>query len=68
MEYDLIYCGDDCEGGILGPKSEAVTTFNANKSVEVYVQGKMGHAINLHKNATGAFEVVMEWAERQGCD
>jgi pimeloyl-ACP methyl ester carboxylesterase len=30
-QYDLIYCGDDCEGGILGPKSEAVTTINAGR-------------------------------------
>jgi hypothetical protein len=40
--------------------------FNASKSVEIYIQGNTGYATNLHKNATGAFGVVMAWVERQG--
>lgn len=64
-EHDLIYCQDDCSD-LLGPKSPAVATFNASKSVEVYIQPNTGHAINLHKNATAAFGVAMDWATRQG--
>lgn len=41
-QYDMIFCGGDCEGNILGPESVAVTTFEKSSIVEVYVQPKTG--------------------------
>ena len=65
-EHDLIFCGYNCDGNFLGPNSSAVKAFGASAGVEVYIQPNSGHAINLHKNATAAFDVVQGWAKRNG--
>jgi pimeloyl-ACP methyl ester carboxylesterase len=64
-ETDLIFCGSNCTS-LFGPTSKAVQAFSGTSSVETYVQPKVGHGINLHKNATGAYNVIMDWASRHG--
>lgn len=64
-EADLIFCGSNCTG-LFGPDSAAVTAFNGSQSVETYIQPHVGHGINLHHNATGAYNVIMDWADRHG--
>ncbi|EXJ93845.1 hypothetical protein A1O1_02238 [Capronia coronata CBS 617.96] len=64
-EADLIFCGSNCTG-LFGPDSAAVQAFNGSKSVETYIQPNVGHGINLHKNATGAYDVVLNWTSRHG--
>ncbi|EXJ91975.1 hypothetical protein A1O3_00525 [Capronia epimyces CBS 606.96] len=64
-EADLIFCASNCTA-FFGPDSAAVEAFNGSKSVETYIQPRVGHGINLHKNATGAYDVVLDWASRHG--
>lgn len=64
-ETDLIFCGSNCTG-LFGPDSPAVQAFNGSSSVETYIQPNVGHGINLHYNATGAYDVIIDWAERHG--
>lgn len=64
-EADLIFCGSNCTG-LFGPNSAAVTAFNGSQSVETYIQPNVGHGINLHHNATGAYSVILDWADRHG--
>lgn len=64
-EADLIFCASDCTTSF-GPDSAAVQAFNGSKSVETYIQPRVGHGINLHKNATGAYDVILDWSSRHG--
>ena len=64
-QHDLIYCGWDCVG-LFGAQSAAKEAFPKAKSWERYIQPHVGHGINLHYNATGAYGVIMNWAERHG--
>lgn len=64
-EADLIFCGSNCTG-LYGADSVTVEAFNGSSSVETYIQPRVGHGINLHKNATGAYDVVLDWASRNG--
>ncbi|KAI1622053.1 Alpha/Beta hydrolase protein [Exophiala viscosa] len=64
-EADLIFCASNCTT-FFGPTSAEVTAFNGSSSVETYIQPNVGHGINLHYNATGAYNVVMNWASRHG--
>jgi hypothetical protein len=54
---DQIYCESDCYGviesvGALFPKA---------KTFEAYVHPHTGHGINLHYNASGAYEVIQNF-------
>jgi pimeloyl-ACP methyl ester carboxylesterase len=62
-DQDLIFCASNCTG-LLAPDSPGVHAFNASSSVEVYNQPNTGHGINLSKNATGAYNVILDWTER----
>jgi pimeloyl-ACP methyl ester carboxylesterase len=64
-QADLIFCASNCTG-LFGADSAAVEAFNGSSSVEVYIQPDVGHGINLHHNATGAYGVILDWASRQG--
>ncbi|OCT52486.1 hypothetical protein CLCR_10360 [Cladophialophora carrionii] len=64
-QSDLIFCASNCTG-LFGPDSVAVQGFNGSGSVETYIQPNVGHGINLHHNATGAYNVILDWAERHG--
>jgi pimeloyl-ACP methyl ester carboxylesterase len=61
-EQDLIFCGGNCTG-LLGPDSSAVQSFSASTSVEVHIQPNTGHGLNLHHNATGGYQVILDWIE-----
>jgi pimeloyl-ACP methyl ester carboxylesterase len=64
-QSDLIFCASNCTG-LFGPESIAVEGFNGSSSVETYIQPNVGHGINLHHNATGAYNVILDWADRHG--
>jgi pimeloyl-ACP methyl ester carboxylesterase len=64
-QADLIFCASNCTG-LYGEDSVAVQGFNGSKSVETYLQPNTGHGINLHYNATGAYNVILNWAQRHG--
>lgn len=64
-QHDLIFCGGDCVG-LYGTQSAAKEAFPKAKSWERYIQPHVGHGINLHYNSSGAYGVIMDWAERHG--
>lgn len=64
-QADLIFCASNCTG-LFGPESVAVQGFSGSSSVETYIQPNVGHGINLHHNATGAYNVILDWASRHG--
>lgn len=64
-QADLIFCASNCTG-LFGATSAAIQAFNGSSSVEAYIQPNAGHGINLHKNATGAYNVIMDWASKHG--
>ncbi|EXJ74655.1 uncharacterized protein A1O5_01348 [Cladophialophora psammophila CBS 110553] len=64
-QEDLIFCASNCTG-LFGPDSAAVQSFNSSSSVETYLQPNAGHGLNLHFNATGAYKVILDWADRHG--
>ncbi|KAH0840434.1 hypothetical protein AYO21_03070 [Fonsecaea monophora] len=64
-EADLIFCASNCTG-LFGPDSAAVQSFSGSSSVETYLQPDVGHGLNLHHNATGAYNVILDWADRHG--
>jgi hypothetical protein len=65
VEHDLIFCGGDCKG-LFGEESAARLAFPQSKSWERYIQPKIGHGINLHHNASGAYAVIQDWAGKHG--
>lgn len=64
-QHDLIFCQSDCVG-LFNKTSPAITSFSGSKDVEVYIQPNSGHGINLHLNATGAYNVIQNWVIRHG--
>ncbi|TAQ84008.1 hypothetical protein B7494_g7666 [Chlorociboria aeruginascens] len=62
-EHDFIFCGGYCPG-ILEPG--ALNAFPASKNVVTYSQPGAGHAINLSLNATGSFEVIINFLGSNG--
>ena len=64
-QRDLIFCQGDCVG-LFNKTSPAVEAFSGSSDVEVYIQPNVGHGINLHKNATGAYNVAQSWAGKHG--
>lgn len=64
-QHDLIFCGGDCVG-LYGTQSAAEEAFPRAKSWEKYIQPNAGHGINLHYNASGAYGLIMNWAQKHG--
>jgi pimeloyl-ACP methyl ester carboxylesterase len=64
-QRDLIFCQGDCVG-LFNKTSPAIEAFSGSSDVEVYIQPNVGHGINLHKNATGAYNVAQSWAGKHG--
>lgn len=56
-ERDQIFCGGECKG-LFGAGSNATKYFPASEGVQVSLLPGFGHAINLHLNATAAFDVA----------
>jgi pimeloyl-ACP methyl ester carboxylesterase len=64
-EFDFYVCRGDCKG--LADEDVLREMYHPNSSaVEVAVQPNMGHALPLHRNATGSFEVVFGFLGRNG--
>lgn len=65
-EYGLIFCGGDCCGVVAGQTSNTSQVFSAVKPLEVYIQPDTGHAMNVHYNATGRFDVMSSFLGENG--
>lgn len=66
---DLPFCGGDCyntAGGAESIPAEALTSFTAANPVQAYIQPNMGHGINLHYNASGAYDYIQNWLMANG--
>jgi pimeloyl-ACP methyl ester carboxylesterase len=63
-ELDLISCGSNCTG-LTGPGTPSALTYNGTSDLTFYEQKGAGHGLNLHKNATGAYNVIMNWAGKR---
>ncbi|KAL4894690.1 hypothetical protein BDV59DRAFT_200513 [Aspergillus ambiguus] len=66
---DLPFCGGDCynTGGASDSiPADARSSFTARKSILAYVQPDMGHGINLHYNASGAYNFIVSWLMSNG--
>ncbi|MCJ1398728.1 hypothetical protein MMC11_001929 [Xylographa trunciseda] len=63
---DYIFCGGDCAGIIDGPYSDSRALFPAASDFEVYIQPNVGHGLNLHYNATGAYAVANNFFKKNG--
>jgi pimeloyl-ACP methyl ester carboxylesterase len=64
-EFDFYVCRGQCKG--LADEAVLKEMYHPNSSaVEVTVQPNMGHALPLHRNATGSFEVVFGFLGRNG--
>ena len=62
-EYDYILCGGYCPGVLEGP---AAALFNRSKNFVLYIQPGMSHGLNLHKNATGVYLVIVDFLRENG--
>lgn len=63
-DSDLIFCGGNCTVDYVSPPAKQV--FPNAKPLDVYVQPNTGHAMNVHYNATGWYDVVFDWIKEQG--
>ncbi|MCJ1416719.1 hypothetical protein MMC32_003057 [Xylographa parallela] len=63
---DYIFCGGDCAGIIDGPYSDSRALFPAVSDFEVYIHPNVGHALNLHYNATAAYAVANRFFMKNG--
>lgn len=59
-ELDKLVCDGNCTG-FLGSDSPTVKAFNGSSSVDVYVHPGVGHGINIAQNATGVYDVMLDW-------
>ncbi|KAF7188918.1 hypothetical protein HII31_09841 [Pseudocercospora fuligena] len=57
-EYDQAACESYCTSKFL---EQTAPLFPAAKPFEIYIQPDTGHGMNLHYNATGAYEVIQDW-------
>lgn len=58
-DSDLAFCGGNCEG-ILEPAAEA---FPASADFATYIQPDAGHGLNLHRNASAFYDVILDFLE-----
>lgn len=66
---DVPFCGGDCLN--TGGAAESIPTqgkmaFPSAKAFEAYIQPNTGHGLNLHYNATGAYEVIAGFLKSNG--
>jgi hypothetical protein len=57
-QSDLPFCGGDCTGVLEGPASVSPFVFPSAQPFVSYIQPNTGHALNLHYNASAAYEVI----------
>lgn len=69
---DLPYCGGNClaTGNPALPSIPAAVAMNfpkvASSNFTAYIQPHSGHGINLHYNATGAYDVIQTFLQSKG--
>lgn len=72
IEFDVPFCGGNClDTG--DPAVTAIPDTVRNIFTEIndddffsYVQPNTGHGINMHYNATGAYNVIGQWLRSKG--
>ncbi|KAL3442798.1 Alpha/Beta hydrolase protein [Aspergillus insuetus] len=57
-QSDVPFCGGDCTGVFNGPASVSPFVFPAASPFASYIHPNTGHALNLHHNASAAYEVI----------
>lgn len=62
-EFDFIVCGGYCPGVLEEPAKQMYAN---SRHFESYSQPGTGHALNLAKNATGSFDVIFGFLEKNG--
>ena len=65
---DLPYCGGDClnTGGTAASVVASTQMSFPNTQVDIVIQPNTGHGINLHYNATGAYNAINDFFNSQG--
>ncbi|PQE32833.1 Ctr copper transporter family protein [Rutstroemia sp. NJR-2017a WRK4] len=64
---DAIYCGGDCSNGQGASIPAGVSAvFPKASAFEAYIQPNCGHAVNVHYNATGAYDVMNSFLNAHG--
>lgn len=66
---DVPFCGGDCTntgGAAESIPAQGKMAFPAARAFEAYIQPHTGHGINLHYNATGAYEVIAGFLKGNG--
>ncbi|KAF7960956.1 hypothetical protein EAE96_000627 [Botrytis aclada] len=62
-EYDSINCGGNCQG-ILGPSAREA--FPNSRGFQSHVQPGAAHSLNLAYNATGGYQVIVDFLKKNG--
>ncbi|KAF7902578.1 hypothetical protein EAF00_002481 [Botryotinia globosa] len=62
-EYDYINCGGNCQG-ILRPSAREA--FPNSKGFQSHVQPGAAHSLNLAYNATGGYQVIVDFLKKNG--
>ena len=62
-EFDFIVCGGFCPGVM---ENSTKQMYSNSKDFEAYVQPGTGHALTFSKNATGSYDVISGFLERNG--
>ena len=60
--HDLPFCGGDClntGGAAASIPAQGKVAFPEAKAFEAYVQPETGHGLNMHYNATGAYDYIV---------
>ncbi|KAG7008702.1 cryptochrome-2 [Physcia stellaris] len=69
---DVIYCGGDCLAGATADlpsvPAGAKGSFPKAAAFEAYIQPNMGHAMNLHRNTTAFYHVMLDFLKQQKLD
>ena len=66
---DLPFCGGDClnTGGIAASiPAQGQMSFPSASVFEAFIQPNTGHGINLHYNATGAYNRIADFLRSNG--
>jgi hypothetical protein len=58
-DSDLAFCGGNCEG-VLDP---AAVAFPASTNFATYIQPDAGHGLNLHRNASAFYDVIIDFLD-----
>lgn len=73
-DADLVFCGGNCLATAgFDPTLPSIPAAVKNSfpgvdasNFSAYIQPNMGHGINLHYNATGAYKVILDFLNARG--